>query len=181
MKSILEKLRGGDRRSIGKSEQVVAQILKQPALFADLIDGMLDADELVRMRAADAVEKITVTHSDWLQPHKRKILREIARVEQQEVRWHVAQILPRIKLTAREKENAFAILNQYLTDKSGIVRTFAMQALADFALQDEHLRETVTEQIKALTRTGTPAMQSRGRKLLAQLAKPARPARHSSK
>ena len=44
-----------------------------------------------------------------------------------------------------------------------------MQALADIALQEDELRPAITKQIEQLTRIGSPAMKSRGRKLLAKL------------
>lgn len=60
--TILDLLKGGDRRSIGRSNQVVARLRRCPLLFPVLIDGMHHPDELVRMRAADAAEKRTVDH-----------------------------------------------------------------------------------------------------------------------
>jgi hypothetical protein len=62
MKRILENLKGGDLRSIGRSGDAVRAVSKNPALFSDLMAGLLDGDRLVRMRAADAVEKATRTH-----------------------------------------------------------------------------------------------------------------------
>ena len=41
-----------------------------------------------------------------------------------------------------------------------------MQALADLAEQDAILRPQVVELLEALVQTGSPAMKSRGRKLL---------------
>jgi hypothetical protein len=55
-----------------------------------------------------------------------------------------------------------------------------MQALADLAEHDEQMRRWVLSLLAELTRTGTPAMRSRGRKLLARLEQPSltrRPAR----
>jgi hypothetical protein len=49
------------------------------------------------------------------------------------------------------------------------VKTFSMQALADIAAQDESLRRPVIEQLEKLTQTGSPAMRSRGRKLLRKM------------
>ncbi len=69
MHPILGKLQGGDRRSIGRSDEVVAQVLADPALLAPLAEGLLADDPLVRMRAADALEKVTAQHPDWLQAH----------------------------------------------------------------------------------------------------------------
>jgi len=171
MKRILAKLRGGDRRSIGRSGEIVNSVSKDPALFADLFAGLLDSDPVVNMRAADAVEKVTREHPEWLQPWKRPLLEVVSTLRGKELRWHVAQLLPRLRLTSAEKETAVNILIGYLKDTSSIVRTFSMQALVDLAAQDEQLLEKVTPLIERLTRTGTPAMKSRGRKLLKQLEK----------
>src|SRR5690242_8914656 len=130
---ILRKLGGGDRRSIGKSAEAVRDIARTPTLFADLFAGLFDADPVVRMRAADAVEKSTRQHPDLLQPWKRALLDQISISPDKEVRWHVAQIMPRLNLTPVEREQAVKILTGYLADKSSIVRTFSMQALADLA------------------------------------------------
>lgn len=170
MAGILDKLRGGDRRSIGRSEEVVREILRNPRLFSRVFEGMVHPDPVIRMRAADAIEKVTVERPDLLQPFKERILREVAAVDQKEVRWHVALILPRLRLAPREQNRALAILLHYLKDESKIVRTFSMQALADMALRNPAMRPLVVPQIEFLTRTGSPAMRSRGRKLLAKLA-----------
>jgi len=169
MRRILENLKGGDLRSIGRSGDAVRAVSKNPALFSDLMAGLLDGDRVVRMRAADAVEKATRTHPEWLQPWKRALLDTVAPLEDKELRWHVAQLVPRLRLTSPEKARAVRILMGYLEDKSSIVRTFSMQALADLAAQDEQLLEQVVPLIERLTRTGTRAMKSRGRKLLKQL------------
>ncbi len=169
MNSILKKLEGGDRRSIGKVDEVIADVLANPRLFPVLFDGMLADDPLIRMRTADAVEKITVEHPEYLQPFKNKLIKKVARIEQQEVRWHVAQMFPRLKSTEKERQEIFKLLDEYLKDKSSIVKTFAMQALADFAIADRRLRLSTIKKIEKFMRTGTPAMKSRGRMLLAKL------------
>lgn len=169
MHPLLKKLGGGDRRSIGKSPQVVAAVLAKPGLFRVVFNGMLNADPLIRMRCADAVEKITARCPDYLRPYKRKLIHQVARSEQQEVRWHVAQLFSRVKLNYAERRIVVDILSRYLKDESRIVKTFAMQALADLE-QDENLRVGVVRQLKRLTRSGSPAMKSRGRRLLAKLS-----------
>jgi hypothetical protein len=176
MHPLLKKLQGGDRRSIGQSAQVVADVLADPSLFGIVFEGMLDGDSLIRMRCADAVEKITVSHPEYLRPYRAQLLKQVAQVEQQEVRWHVAQLASRIQWTPKERRRIVGILMGYLSDKSRIVKTFSMQALADIAEQDADLRPAIVQRLEELTRTGSPAMASRGRKLLAklQLAQPGR-------
>ena len=169
MHPLLLKLTGKDRRSIGESNRVVAKVLADPGLFGVLFDGMLADDPLIRMRAADAVEKITLAHPEYLRSYKSKLIRQVAKVEQQEVRWHVALMFSRLTLTRKERRVVVGILLDYLKDESKIVKTFSMQALADIAEQDAVLRPSIVKLLEKLTRTGSPAMQSRGRKLLAKL------------
>lgn len=170
MNAILKKLAGPDRRSIGKSNEVVAKVLAKPELFGIVFDGMMHDDPVLRMRCADVVEKITVSHPEYLRPYKRKLLQQVAKIEQQEVRWHVAQLFSRLKLAPEERRAVVEILHNYLNDKSRIVKTFSMQALADIAEQDAGLRAPIIKQLQELTRTGSPAMQARGKKLLAKLS-----------
>lgn len=167
--AVLNELRGADRRSIGRSNQVVDTVRRAPSLFPLLINGLEDEDPLVRMRAADAAEKLTVKNPQLLQPFKRRLINLAAQAEQQELRWHLAQMLPRLELSDKDRKSVATILRGYLKDKSRIVKTFAMQSLADLALQDSRLLASVTRRISAIMRKGSPAMKSRGRKLLLQL------------
>jgi hypothetical protein len=169
---VLTLLSGGDRRSIGRSDAVAAMVLARPALFRRLIKGLWDHDALVRMRAADAAEKVSLQKPKLLQPFKAELLGLLAETREQELRWHLAQMVPRLSLTAAERAHAASILRTYLEDRSSIVKTFAMQGLADLAVGDEKLLPATIELFDRLTRTGTPAMRARGRKLLALLARP---------
>jgi hypothetical protein len=75
----------------------------------------------------------------------------------------------RLDLTRQESKIVFETLMNYLTDRSSLVRTLTMQALADLAEKEEILRPPVVDLLEGLTRTGSPAMKSRGRKLLRKL------------
>ncbi len=167
--NILDKLKGGDLRSIGRADEVVADVLADPDLFDTLFRGILAPDPIVRMRAADAVEKISAARPEYLRPYKRMLVEQAAGIEQQEVRWHVAQMLPRLDWSQDERAAIIEILMGYLDDESKIVKTFTMQALADFAARDANLRPQIVELLKELVQTGSPAMKSRGRKLLKRL------------
>ena len=171
MANILSKLRGGDRRSIGKVSEVVAAVQKKPDLFKDLVTGLFDEDPVVRMRAADAMEKISLDNPQSLQPFKTELIRLAQQTQQQELRWHTAQMIPRLKLTSKETATVTDIFFEYLNDKSKIVVTFAMQALSDLALKRAEASARVLRAIEKLSRTGSPAIQSRGKKLLPKLKK----------
>jgi hypothetical protein len=169
MHPFLQKLQGGDRRSIGRSEQVVADVLENPLLFNVVFEGILCDDPIISMRCADATEKISARHPEYLYPYKIRLLSQAAKIEQQEVRWHVAQMIPRLALDQGERERAVEILLVYLGDESKVVKVSAMQALADLVAQDASLLPRVVPLLRQCTQSGSPAMQSRGRKLLAGL------------
>lgn len=169
MQPILKKLAGGDRRSIGRSNEIVAEVLRQPSRLSHLFEGLANYDPLVRMRAADAIEKISAQRPELLRPFKKRLLEIAGKSEQQEVRWHAALMIPRLALTARERALAVDILFDYLRDRSSIVKTFAMQGLASLAGTDSALRVRILPLLEELTEIGTPAMRARGRKLLRHL------------
>lgn len=168
MDSFITILSGGDRRSLGRSGDVVREVLARPERFGELVDAMACDDPVVRMRAADAAEKATRSAPELLAPHRRRLMGTVAHIDQKEVRWHVAQLLPRLRLGGAGRRAALGILYQYLRDSSSIVRTFAMQAMADLADQDRSLLAEVLPVIEACAEQGTPAMRSRGRLLLAR-------------
>jgi HEAT repeat protein len=168
-RNILAFLEGGDRRSIGRSDHVAAMVSKNPRLFPDLIAGLWSEDPLVRMRAADAAEKVTRTKRPWLQPFKKELLGLMVEAAEQELRWHLAVIVPRLALSTAQRHQAISTFARYLEDRSSIVRTFALQGLADLAQDDPALRPKVIELLHEATRTGTPAMKARSRKLLLHL------------
>ena len=169
MDKILGKLEGSDRRSIGKSNEVVMDVLKNPTLFKDVIQCMHHDDPVVRMRAADVVEKITAQHPEYLKPYKKKLIDRIAGIEQQEVRWHMAQIFPRLNLSLVEQKTVINILYDYLKDKSNIVKVFSLQALSDFAVNDNILKKEVINLLHKSIITGSAAVKNRSTKLLQKL------------
>ncbi len=168
-KRILALLQGGDRRTIGRSDQVAVIVSKSPELVPQLIAGLWSEDPLIRMRAADAAEKVTRSDHALLLPYKKELLGLLTEAHEQELRWHLAVIVPRLPLNAKERQSAMTALINYLEDPSSIVKTFALQGLADLAQDDPTIRATVIEKLREAVRIGTPAMKARSRKLLLRL------------
>ena len=166
---IRSMLAGGDRRSIGRVAEIVELSRGRPQMVSILVECLFDEDTCVRMRAADALEKISRDQPILLQPHKIVLFNLLAEASQQEVRWHLAVIVPRLQLTASESHKTARVLQTYLKDRSSIVKTCAMQGLADLAERHSSLGQKVIDLLRPLTRAGTPAMRARGRRLLAKL------------
>lgn len=175
MHPLLHKLEGGDRRSIGRSEEAVADVLANPGLFSILVEGLSAGDDIVRMRAADAMEKVSLIHPEYLRPYKKLLIGLAAKSGQKEIRWHLAQMLPRLKLGKSDTQQVIGILTAYFSDNSSIVKTLAMQALAEIAFLTPELRPSILTHLRELTLIGTPAMKARGRKLCAQMERLSQP------
>jgi hypothetical protein len=168
---LLARLAGGDFRSIGQSEAVAKTVLADPKLFAVLMSGLTSGDPLIRMRAADAAEKVSRLHPEWLIPFKKLILDEITVIDQQEVRWHAAILFTRLQLTSTERKRVILILKSWLADKSRIVQTFSLQALAVLSKQDPDLGSEVRRLIVRRIKSGPPSVRSRAKKLLKEISK----------
>src|SRR5580658_10529878 len=124
---LFSTLQGGDRKSLGQANHVVALILGQPKRFAELLECLWRDDPVVRMRAADAAEKITAQRPELLRPFKAELLGLAGEAVQQELRWHLALMIPRLQLTRAERQSAFALFKEYLNDRGSIVKTHALQ------------------------------------------------------
>lgn len=170
MKDIIEKLRGGDLRSIGNANEVAQEILGSPNLFQIVFNGIADEDPVIRMRCADAVQKASELKPELLQPYYERLINEISKIDQQEVQWHVAQMFSVIEPTDKERKIMMEILFTYLnSSKSKIVQVFSMQALTDIAVKYPPIKQRVKIKIEEVMREGSPALRSRGKKLLKKL------------
>ena len=159
-------LKGKDRRSIGRSNEVAALVLREPRRFRELMKCVWSDDAVLRMRAADAAEKVSAKKPRLLDPFKTELLGLLPEVEQKELRWHLALMIPRLKLTPAERLRACEEFQRYLDDSSSIVKTFALQALTEIAEDEPSLRSQVLELVEQAARAGTPAMKARARKLI---------------
>lgn len=141
--SILNKLTGGDLRSIGNADEVVVQIGNNQELFDELFHGIFHNEPLIRMRAADAAEKVSAKYPHLLTKHKQQILNSIKSMEQQEVKWHIALMLSYLELSKPEVEIVINQLIEWGSNKndSKIVRVNSMQAFTDIALKTAGLNK----------------------------------------
>jgi HEAT repeat protein len=181
---LLHLLEGPDRRSLGWTPTVVRRVLRDPALIAVLVRGLQVPDPLVRMRAADALEKVSRRLPARLARFAPALLRLTGISAQPEVQWHLAQILPRLSLSPADRRRARRLIGRYLRSDSSIVRTMALEAAFRLAPDTPSGRASARRQLETAARAGTPAMRARARLLLREAARAAgsngRPRRRAS-
>lgn len=165
--NLLDELSGGDLRSIGASDEVVTQVVQQPALFAQLVDGLLHStDPLVRMRCADAIEKISHTHPEWLQTYQASLRTLMATPQPKEIEWHLAQLAPLLVNNESQAQAVFDILQNYLQDDSRIVQVMALTSMVTLGQQWPALRPAADQALHAAQTSSIPSVRARARQLL---------------
>lgn len=171
--SIRELLSGGDPRALTNVGVVVELVLTRPERVDELIGCVVDSsDEIVRMRAGDALEKACRARSSLLQPHVPLLLGTLAEIEQQSVRWHVAQILGRVRLTPRQRASAVRILCGNLdSSPDWIVHNCSLDTLAVLARLDPALVEPLRGYLRRFEHDNRRSLSSRARKLLAEFGR----------
>ncbi|MFC4873154.1 hypothetical protein [Negadavirga shengliensis] len=159
-------LKGDDRRSIGMADQVVEHVNDQQT-FDELFREFYNTDRMVVMRAADAIEKITLRKPDYLKTHKDDILMLCHRAEYIELKWHLALLVSRLDLTKKEAANVWNTLTNWVTDKkeSKIVRVNALQGLYNILQSNKELTEDFRLILQEVERENIPSINARIRKL----------------
>ena len=170
MSALLDKLKGGDLRSIGRSNAVVRQIHGQPA-FDQLFKGMFDDDRLVVMRSADAIEKITALTPRYLKPHKKSLIRLIRSARDKELKWHLALLVSRVALGQIEIGEIWHRVTGWATDgnESKIVRVNSVQCLFELLKQYPRLTSDFRQTLVNLESQGVPSITARIKKLKKQM------------
>jgi hypothetical protein len=164
--TIRAMLEGGRPLFLGRASEVAALVLAKPKRAFQLIECLWDEDLGVANRAAGALQITCSRRSALAAPWKDSLLGLLTEAEQKKLRWSLALIVPRLELTVPECRRAAAALQTYLEDQSSIVKTCAMQGLAELTRQDPSLLPEVLDLLRILARSGTPAMRARGRILL---------------
>jgi hypothetical protein len=91
-------LTGGHPRSLRNVGIVVDVASRQPERLAELVHCVFSADEVVRMRASGALEKVCRSDPRLVQRFVPGLLGEMSRIKQASVQWHLAQILAEVPL-----------------------------------------------------------------------------------
>lgn len=171
---------GRHRISSGRTAEVVETVRANLKGSDDLLNCLWDEEPAVAMRAADALEKLTRHSPSDPDPALKPLLAKtqswrgqliglLAESTENKLRSCLAATVPRLRLTVSECERVAEILQSCLDDRSSIVKTCALQGLADLTRQDASLLPEAIDLLRIHSRSGTPAMRARGRMLLKQL------------
>jgi hypothetical protein len=153
-------------RTVRKNDIVVRSVHDQPA-FDELFSLVFHHERELVMRAVDAVEKITSKRPEYLKPHKLQLLSVLKSADHKELKWHMAQLIPRVDLTKEELNDVWHILVYWVLNKneSKIARVSALQGLFDLSKGNTGLRDEFEKVMSAVEHEMIPSIQARVRKL----------------
>lgn len=137
---------GGKSNSLGRVNEVIGKVLKDKTLLDELYGCMFSEDPWVRMRAADAFEKVCREHPEWIEPYIDRIQVELSDARQQpSIQWHLAQIYQQVRLTTEQKQNALSWLAELLSSNEidWIVAANSMKALVYFTQNGDYSRDAL--------------------------------------
>ena len=167
---VRDTLSGGTRTSIGDADQVIQKLLKAPSGLADVYKLFLDEDPVVAMRASYVAMRVAEQKPESVKPFTKDLFKNLGLYTQQEVRWHIPQLLVHLDLTKAQKKRAYEVVMGWAeTDKSKIVGYYGFQAAADFAETDQALLEDFIPRIRKANKTGAKSIQNRCKKIAKQL------------
>jgi len=159
-------LAGGDRRSIGRANTVAAKLAREPDRLDELWTCLTNPDPLIRMRAADALEKFSRVCPVAFNVHKAALLEKKLDDGSAEVRWHLIAITSRIALERQEAEQFCRYLHDCLrNDPSRIVKVMALQAAKDLQVLHPSIEAQLAEMIRFAQSSIWPSVAARARKL----------------
>ena len=137
-------LSGGSPRSLGRTEEVVKLVLADHGRFRECFQLLFSADEIVRMRAADGLEKVCRQQPCWFIPYSGRLLSEVSQIKQPSVQWHLAQMLGEIPLSPADRKRAVRLLkSRAQSGNDWIVINMALESLSTLAKTDAQLRSEV--------------------------------------
>ena len=156
--------------------QIAALMRAHPRRAARLIELLWDDDPGVANRAADTLERVLHDPGPALRriagEFKEALIGLLPEARFIKLRWNLALTIPRLPLTVAEARRVASTLESWLEDRSSIVKTAALQGLADLTRHDPASLPGVLDLLRIHGRSGTPAMRARSRHLLKQLTPP---------
>lgn len=164
-------LDGGHANSLGRVNEIIELVLHDSSRIDELYGCLFDDDAWVRMRAADALEKICREHPTWLLPYIDKFQQELWQSTQASIQWHLAQIYEQVELTDQQRYAAQQWLASLVSKKDvdWIVAANVLDTLMKFTNDGTFPRDDMIALLKVQQRHKSNAVIKRAAKHLATL------------
>jgi HEAT repeat protein len=175
MNTLLQKLSGGDLRSDGRANDVAGEVARDPRLLEQLLDCLNEPNDVVRARAAHALERVSRTNQGLFPRLMPKLISASTRDRIPMVRWHLAMIFGNIASSMKDDRPVVSALLRLLKDESVFVRSWAISSLCIIGRRDKRWRRRIIGSIGALQDDKSIAIRVRAAKALKVLQNESEP------
>lgn len=164
---------GGKSNSLGKTADVIERVIEEPERLHELYACLFDSDAWVRMRAADALEKICRDKPAWIEPLIDRLQAELSDSTQASIQWHMAQIYRIVCLSDKQFAKACSWLEDKLSTPNidWIVSANAMDTLMQFTEAGTYAKSKLEPLIEVQLHHKSKSVVRRAKKLKDKLAK----------
>jgi hypothetical protein len=165
-KNLLTSMLLGKGLQVKQSDTVLMAVSDQQS-FDELFALVFHHERPLVLRAVDAVEKVTIKHPEFLKPHKAQLMSVLKSADHKELKWHIAQLIPRVDLSEAELTDVRHILSYWTLNKneSKIVRVNALQGLFDLSKKYHEVKQDLDKAISSVEHELVPSIQARVKKL----------------
>ena len=175
MNQLLNWLGSSDLTSDGNATQVADLVIENLTLLDDLMEGLQNKNDVVRGRAADAVEKVARHNPHDVAQYLPLILQLAEHDSIPMVRWHLAMVLGHISMIADIVEEITTTLLRMLTDKSIFTQSWAIVSLCIIAKQYPANTGRIAPAISKLGVSPSKAIRAKVRYTMPLLTNPETP------
>ena len=169
--NILDLLKGGTLISDGRADEAAEGVLQYPELFPQLIAGLQSTDDVIRGRAAHALEKVSRIHPEWFTPHLLLIIENAHQDPIPMVRWHLVMLLTNLA----DDKNHDPIINELLIrleDESAFVLSWAISGLCILGRRHPQRVPEILKVLRPLRNVQGTAIRTRASKAVDYLENP---------
>jgi HEAT repeat protein len=177
MNDFITMLKGGSLISDGRADDVAAAVLDDPQRMDALIDALLDRDDVVRGRAAHAVEKVLREKPSLAAAHF-PLLRSLAFEDPVPmVKWHIAMVLGTISDNTDLIDGSLDVLFHLLSssEEGVFVKSWAIVSLSIIDKRYSDRRDLIVAEFRKMESDRRASIRSKIRKALSALTEPGRP------
>jgi len=172
MRELIDKLKGGTLISDGNADQVAEEVLATPALFNQLMGGLEVKEDVIRGRAAHAIEKISRIHPDWFIPNLPILTALVQDDPLPMVRWHLVMLLTNLAAISDNVDRIIDILLNRLQDESAFVQSWAISGLCILGRHAPARAAEIIHALRPLRNVHGTAVRSRASKAVEFLENP---------
>lgn len=174
MNRILDKLNGGSLISDGRADEAAGDVISNPSFFNSLVEGLSNPNEVIRGRAAHALEKVARIHPDWFDAYFERIRQLTVDDPIPMVRWHLVMLLTDMAKDANYNQIIDTLLT-CLNDKSTFVLSWAISGLCILGRRHPDRINEILRDLKPLRNVNGIAVRTRAGKAIDFLSNPALP------